>query len=260
VTSEATAIQRRLGKASTKLTALEEEILLQGPRWGLLKRGGNAFIEALKPFAGQKATVVICGQGEPERWLFEQVLLDRLAKQDGARDTNHGRIVGEVQKLDNLRAARKEQYSTLLLMASASGLRCSELLALRVNDIDFDASSIRVDESSDQRTAGKIGPRKNATAYRTVLLHDSEGQKALTELRRFIKPDATPDRLFFRSKKNGPLRETTILNQCLHPALDALRFELAGLHAFRVGCNRRWELVGLAPAVIGQQMVIHLRP
>jgi integrase len=163
-------------------------------------------------------------------------------------------IVEEVQKLENLRAARKEQYSALLLMASASGLRCSELLALRVNDIDFNASSVRVDESSDQRTAGKIGPCKNATAYRTVLLHDSEGQQALTVLRRFIKADAAPDRLIFRSKKNGPLRETTILNQCLHPALDALKFEHAGLHAFRAGCNRRWELAGLAPAVIRQQM------
>jgi integrase len=28
----------------------------------------------------------------------------------------------------------------------------------------------------------------------------------------------------------------------------------AGLHAFRAGCNRRWELAGLAPAVIRQQM------
>ncbi len=28
----------------------------------------------------------------------------------------------------------------------------------------------------------------------------------------------------------------------------------AGLHAFRHGCNRRWELSGLNPAVIRQQM------
>jgi integrase len=164
------------------------------------------------------------------------------------------KIVEQVRKLDSLRTARKEQYSALLLIASASGLRCSELLALRVNDIDFDASSIRVDESSDQRTAGKIGPCKNATAYRTVLLHDSEGQQALMVLRRFIKPDARPDSLIFHSKKNGPLRENTILNQCLHPALDALQFEHAGFHAFRAGCNRRWELAGLAPAVIRPQM------
>jgi hypothetical protein len=80
VKKEAATIEERLGKASTQLTAQEEEILIQGPRWGLLKRGENAFIEALKPFAGQKATVVICGQGETERFVFEQVLLDLLHK------------------------------------------------------------------------------------------------------------------------------------------------------------------------------------
>jgi integrase len=136
----------------------------------------------------------------------------------------------------------------------STGLRCSELLALRVNDIDFSAGTIRVDESSDQRSAGKIGPCKNATAYRTVLLHDAEGQSALKALRRFIKPDAAPTSLVFHSKTNGPLRENVILNQCLHPALDALQFERAGFRAFRAGCNRRWELAGLVPAVIRQQM------
>jgi hypothetical protein len=80
VKKEAATIEERLGKASTELTALEEEILLQGPRWGLLKRGEKTFVEALKPFAGQKATVMTCGQGETERYRFEQVLLDLLRK------------------------------------------------------------------------------------------------------------------------------------------------------------------------------------
>jgi hypothetical protein len=78
VKREAAVIEERLGKASTQLTALEEEILIQGPRWGLLKRGENAFIEALKPFAGQKATVVICGQGDTERFALEQLLFNLL--------------------------------------------------------------------------------------------------------------------------------------------------------------------------------------
>jgi hypothetical protein len=80
VKKEAASIEERLGKASTQLTAQEEEILIQGPRWVPLKRGENAFVEALKPFAGQKATVVICGQGETERFVFEQTLLDLLRK------------------------------------------------------------------------------------------------------------------------------------------------------------------------------------
>ena len=37
-------------------------------------------------------------------------------------------------------------------------------------------------------------------------------------------------------------------------ALGALGLEQAGMHAFRRGCNRRWELAGVKPAVIRQQM------
>jgi integrase len=50
------------------------------------------------------------------------------------------------------------------------------------------------------------------------------------------------------------LLETTILNQGLHPALKAIGLSKGGLHGFRRGCNRRWELAGINPAVIRQQM------
>ena len=70
-------------------------------------------------------------------------------------------IARHVQKLDGLGDARREQYATLILLAAASGLRTSELLALRVNDVDFQAGTVRVDESSDQRTNGRIGLCKN---------------------------------------------------------------------------------------------------
>ena len=61
-------------------------------------------------------------------------------------------------------------------------------------------------------------------------------------------------RLVFRSKLDGPLLETTILNQELYPALKSLDLKQAGLQAFRRGCNRRWELAGIVPAVIRQHM------
>ena len=40
----------------------------------------------------------------------------------------------------------------------------------------------------------------------------------------------------------------------LHPALKAVGLPQAGMHAFRHGCNRRWELAGVNPAVLRQQM------
>jgi integrase len=163
-------------------------------------------------------------------------------------------IANYVGSLETLGKARREKYSTLLLLAAASGLRSSELLALRVNDIDFGAKTVRVEESSDQRGHGEIGPCKNATAYRTVLLFDPEGQKALRKLRRFVGIASDGRSLIFHSKRGRPLFETNILNQGLYPALEALGLEQAGMHAFRRGCNRRWELAGVNPAVIRQQM------
>jgi integrase len=156
------------------------------------------------------------------------------------------RIVEQLKSIDSLGQERREQYSVLFLTAAASGLRIGELLALRKDDIH--GNTIRVDESLDR--AGVIGPCKNVAAYRTVVLVDQAGQAAMKALKHFVKHDG----LVFHSKQNGPLAETTILTQGLHPALKALGLPKAGMHAFRRGCNRRWELARVSSAVIRQQM------
>jgi integrase len=60
--------------------------------------------------------------------------------------------------------------------------------------------------------------------------------------------------LVFPSRLATPLRESNVLRAALHPALRALGLPKAGMHAFRHGCNRRWELAGMNPAVLRQQM------
>jgi integrase len=115
------------------------------------------------------------------------------------------------------------------------------------------AGTIRVDESADQRTY-IIGPCKNVAAYQTILLADAEGREALSMLKRFLKGSQTQTSLVFRSKGGTALRETSVLHRFLHPVLRTLGFPQAGMHAFRHGCNRRWELSGMNPAVLRQQM------
>jgi hypothetical protein len=75
---EADAIDKRLEAASTRMGALEEDILAEGPRWRLLKRGEGEFIKSLTPFHGQRLTVVICANENTEQWQFEQTLIDLL--------------------------------------------------------------------------------------------------------------------------------------------------------------------------------------
>ena len=163
------------------------------------------------------------------------------------------RIADAVRKLDGLDDSRKNRYAMAFVLASATGLRCGELFALRVNDIDFKARTIRVDESVDQRTY-TIGPCKNAAAYRTVLLADREGKEALRMLKRFLGGIHAATAFVFHSRNGSPLRETNVLADGLHPALKALGLPKAGMHAFRRGCNRRWELSGVNPAIVRQHM------
>jgi integrase len=142
------------------------------------------------------------GLAIPERDKLEMKIRSR---QKVSHSWAHAEQVAEqIRKLDGLRQVRREQYAVLILLYAASGLRCSELLALRVNDIDFGASALRIDESSDQRSKGKIGPCKNAAAYRTVLLLDPEGQRAMRELRRFVSNASNPDSL--SSTRNAAAR------------------------------------------------------
>jgi integrase len=51
--------------------------------------------------------------------------------------------------------------------------------------------------------------------------------------------------------------EIKIVNQrwieALRPALKSLGLPQDGLHTFRRGCNRRWELAGMNPAVLRTQ-------
>ena len=99
--------------------------------------------------------------------------------------------------LDGIFVAKvASQLPTLFIVAAASGLRIGELLALHNDDIDFENSTVRVDESVDR--TGIIGPCKNVAAFRTVVLADKEGQHTMRALKQFVKHDG----LIFRSKRS----------------------------------------------------------
>jgi integrase len=88
-----------------------------------------------------------------------------------------------------------------------------------------------------------------------LVLADPEGQEALRMLEQFLGERVHhPQALVFHSRNGSPLRETKVLVDGLHPALKAVGLPRAGMHAFRHGCNRRWELAGVNPAVFRQQM------
>ncbi len=65
-----------------------------------------------------------------------------------------------------LEAAREDRLEALYVVALHTGLRRGELLALRWNDVDFEKSTLRVDESLDQH--GAFHAPKREESRRTV--------------------------------------------------------------------------------------------
>ena len=168
-------------------------------------------------------------------------------------------LADAVQKLDGLDNDKKSRYATLFILASATGLRCSELYALRMDDVDFKGATIRVDESFDGLTY-QIQECKNVAAYRTVFLGDTEGRKALRVLKAYVRNRVqNPIAFLFQTKQGSPLLASNVLSEALHPALKALGLPRTGMHAFRRGCNQRWQLAGMNPAV-QQNMMGHSSP
>jgi hypothetical protein len=65
------------------------------------------------------------------------------------------------------------------------------------------------------------------------VLVDREGQEALRKLKALVKDRIqNPDALVFLSRLETPLRESTVLRQALHPALEALGLSQAGYTLF----------------------------
>jgi integrase len=224
----------------------------QGLSWVTIKNILRTMQRVLTAFSGQKRKPPFSQDdlAIPEHDKLQMKLTSREAVSFSWEQTKQIVHTLRESRLDD---RRKDQYSMLFLLASASGLRFGELAALQASDIDFDEGTIRVNKSSDQRSSGNVGPCKNAAAYRTALLADNEGQETLALLRRFVNRHNPAD-LVFHSRRGTPLLETNVLHDGLHPALRALNMPQAGMHAFRRGCNRRWELSGLNSAVLRQQM------
>jgi hypothetical protein len=78
VHTQAGAIEKRLDGASERLKQIDSDVLAQGPRSKTLEHDKNELLKAIRRFAGQRATVVICGNDETERGSFEQVLINVL--------------------------------------------------------------------------------------------------------------------------------------------------------------------------------------
>lgn len=132
-------------------------------------------------------------------------------------------------------ALAKEPYKTLFMVAWLTGMRAGEILALKTSDLDFVNHTIRVDESSDDRTRQLRQPKTQKSVALLPM------PKALeTQLRDYLAHAWRPNPanlLFANRKGTHPLWRENVVQCVLKPILkkQGIPTHNAGLHAFRHG-------------------------
>jgi integrase len=125
-----------------------------------------------------------------------------------------------------LQAAEDRQDAAIYLTAALSGLRRSELLALRWEDVDFEQSSIRVYEGYSAKKKGKPKSRKS----RTVPMVDKVAH-TLNELKQRGHHTARGDHVFV-SRDGTPLDGSALRRRYI-ATLDAAGLRRLRFHDLR---------------------------
>jgi integrase len=129
------------------------------------------------------------------------------------------------QEMRQIVGAAEGQWRPLFATLAASGLRCGELFALRVEDLDLAQGNITVQRNMWN---GHEGTLKTKQGYRVVSV-----EPALVEmLREHVgKRDSG---LVFRTQRGTPFGKSNVRRK-LNQILRTLKLKPAGLHAFRHG-------------------------
>ena len=121
------------------------------------------------------------------------------------------------------------RYRALILLAAFSSLRWGELAALRPEDIDLDACTVRVTRQLNKAGAVPVfGPPKSRAGRRVVDFPDL----IVPDLRKHLR-SVPAGALVFTSPEGSPLSNTNFRRRVWVPALAAVGLEGIHIHDLR---------------------------
>jgi integrase len=166
------------------------------------------------------------------RAVFNTAVDDGLIRQNPCRvkgadkEDSPERSVLAVAQLYALADAIGPRYRALVLLAAFASLRWAELAALRPEDIDLDARTVRITRQIDYPPGGghAFGPPKSRAGRRVVPFADL----IEPDLRKHLAALAESAELVFTSPEGTPMRHSNFYRRAWTPALEAVG--LSGVH------------------------------
>ena len=147
-------------------------------------------------------------------------------------------------------SAAADPFRTMFSILATTGLRAGELMALKVDDLDFKQRLIFVRRAVSR---GQVQSVKSKASRKPLPIPD-----ALADiLRDYLKGwRDNPERWLFVNRRGGPFSGDKVTYTKLRPLLEQLGIERGGLHAFRHGHSSLLLNVG-APATVTQEQMRH---
>lgn len=159
----------------------------------------------------------------------------------------------DAEQVGKIVAAAKEPYSTMFAVLGMTGLRAGEMLGLKVSDLDFTRKVIHVRRSIDSRTRQEQTPKSRGSASDVPIPWALE-RRLLEFLRVGYRENLNG--YLFANRKCNPYSIGKVTEYGLWPALEKLKIERAGLHAFRHAAASELLEQG-APLTVVQRQLRH---
>jgi integrase len=173
-------------------------------------------------------------------------LADITMPRDGIRKEQRSFTDAEVGKI---LSATAEPFGTILAVTAILGLRIGEVLALRVNDLDFDQKIIRVRQSVDAATREIQSVKSSASSADLPMPSQLEARLSAHLRVREGKGD-----LLFVNRNGRPFSANKLREKHLHPLLVKLGIPRGGFHSMRHGTASSLLANGATPAVVQKQL------
>ena len=142
----------------------------------------------------------------------------------------------------------EEPFRTMFAIAAMTGVRAGELLALQIDDLDFERKLIHIRRSVWR---GRIQTVKSKASRASVAMPDVLSLILKVYLKSWRE---NPMKLLFINRRGRPYNATKVVQKALWPVLDKLKIERCGLHAFRHTHSSLLLETGASPTVAQAQL------
>ena len=155
------------------------------------------------------------------------------------------RPVLSITKVYALADAVTPAYRAMILLAAFTNLRWAELAALRPEDIDLEARTVRVTRQLNHHQAGRsFGPPKSRAGRRIVAFPNL----ITPDLSQHLEALPMDAQLVFASSTGTPLAHSNFRRRVWLPALDAAGLPGIHFHDLRHTGNQLIANAGATPA------------